>query len=148
MESLLSFLEFVQFKYYIKNKLNINEEIKWKLNEDELPKSYIVYESQNDNDINSFIQIVLLLFDKYIDFESDLEINISYIVRKEYVKQINKIRSALTIDNINNNNHKIENIIDKNKLFHFFDEVIGEITYLMKSSYFRCTHDISMDTAI
>ena len=149
MESGLALLEFVQFKYYMQEELKVDGKMDVVWNESQFPKSWIVYESQTQTNqqpqlsnvscehneveeqinkrgsLKSLMNIVILLTDKYIAFDSILEINIAYENRKRFVARIDKWR------------HNDDPEINIEEIFSIFDEIILEMMLLLKPIYFR-----------
>ena len=135
MESALALLEFVQFKYFMKQHANTDGDIEFVLNEKEFPRSYLVYQSQSvyDDILLRCINIAILLHDKYIAYGSILEINISYGSREYFIFEIEKLR-----ERVRSNDTFVD--MDIGKLFTFFDDVIHEMILLLGPPYYRFNH--------
>eukprot|EP01084_Bolivina_argentea_P044526 81932_1 len=129
-ESILCFIELVQFKeyivQYIQNKNVIdNESYDKYLNclYNEIPKSNIVSENNNImyiNEMDRIKNISHLLFEKYIQYDSEFEINIAAKLRIKYIT-------------LNEQNWNVE----LKDLPILFDPVLKEVFGFMRDSFAR-----------
>eukprot|EP01084_Bolivina_argentea_P046829 86249_1 len=131
-ETVLSFIEMVQFKEYlieIVNKECDNEIIccKYKFYPS-MPKSSIVYDDYKtdcnvDHDVENltkYQRIASRLYCKYIQEFTQYQINISGNLRNKYER------------------HHVSNwILDEKDLIYVFDEAVDEMFYLMLQSFNR-----------
>ena len=128
-ETILAFIELVQFKEFMMNEIkNEGVECKWRFYEN-IPKSSIIsslktkeiaqtgVENQRDNE---YRKIAHRLYAKYIKIGTELEVNISALLRDKY-------------EDLDDNNWQIE----INELHNTFDEVIEEMFMLMLQSFVR-----------
>eukprot|EP01084_Bolivina_argentea_P142406 250186_1 len=137
VELLLAFVEFIQFRnvmmnddeFVINDKDKLNDQIKITLPEN-LPKSYIVHEKYKHISINvdKYLSIAKNLFDKYIYYGAEFEINISYQCRQNIIGFVNTCCNA---SNISLNGQQ------KRQLFLLYDEARVTVYSLMSSSHQR-----------
>eukprot|EP01084_Bolivina_argentea_P180523 311894_1 len=131
-ESILCFIEFVQFKKYLVSVIGAHSEnntCKYIFYES-VPKSSIIdkHLKKNNTSISAYKTIAHVLYLKYIDTCAELEVNISGELRAKY----------LLVDEGNWD-------IDKQEMMHLFDQVIDEMFILMLQSFARFEYGEGMD---
>eukprot|EP01083_Nonionella_stella_P269877 913456_1 len=148
IETILSFIEMVQFKHLINVKFAIDINLGRSVSYDgdceldtelfydfdrcdinrntAIPRSFIVCKSdlkqKDHNDLAPFLILTHALFSKYIAPGAELEINISGAVRESYLKDM-ECGVGTFIDNKLNNDNPMEAI----DVFEYFDECIEEM---------------------
>eukprot|EP01083_Nonionella_stella_P269876 913452_1 len=144
IETILSFIEMVQFKHLINANFDINlgrtvsddgdcdTELFYDFDRCDInrntaiPRSFIVCKSdlkqKDHNDLAPFLILTHALFSKYIAPGAELEINISGAVRESYLKDM-ECGVGTFIDNKLNNDNPMEAI----DVFEYFDECIEEM---------------------
>eukprot|EP01083_Nonionella_stella_P122663 369190_1 len=125
VELLLAFVEMIQFKRLMENEAeigNINENSKvfrYSVCE-EVPRSYIVFEAhKNVQNADKYGLIAKVLFDKYVNYSAEFEINISYSERERIVAFIKN------------------GVYDKYELYTLYDNCIDKLYWLMLHSHNR-----------
>eukprot|EP01084_Bolivina_argentea_P026161 48597_1 len=165
LEMGLAYIEFVQYKRLIDIKLfpQQNKMIECKeqiciINNEEIPKSFIVYSDVNDvnieqlnkqqlnilsleddkndslnyrNDLSQYQLKAFLLYNKYIRVNSDFEINIPFMIRKQLAVQMDEIDEWLDMDTDINRNDQLL------KLLGLFESVTKEQYSLLRCAFTR-----------
>eukprot|EP01083_Nonionella_stella_P059549 155814_1 len=158
MELILCFVELIQFKQQLNTAYSLDKQSIETIPEDQvtfegemvclidfrniclqlnknpnIPKSDLIYghiNHENETNIETYLRIAFLLFDKYINNEncSELEINISGEMRSEYLSKMCDMESF-----INQN----KSTMKPDQLFEYFDVVIEELHQLLSFSFGR-----------
>eukprot|EP01083_Nonionella_stella_P026455 72825_1 len=156
IESVLSFIEMVQFKHLIESRFDLHlgrtlsrdgvdefdiadKELFYDFDRCDInqntaiPKSFIVYKSDLDckdyNDLGPFLIIAHKLCSKYLVCGAELEINISGEMRESYLSDMQSNLSGF-MDKKLNSDDPMEAI----DLFEYFDECIEEMYCLLSMS--------------
>eukprot|EP01084_Bolivina_argentea_P073917 134103_1 len=126
-ESVLCFITCVQFKGYmvdcLENDTNYMDYKYLNMFYNNIPESTIVFGNcLNDDTINieTFKNIAHLVYEKYIKYDSELEINIAAKLRKKYIR----------FDESKWN-------MESKELINVFDSVIHEMFMFMRNSFIR-----------
>ena len=130
MEILLSYIEFIQYKYNVSKLLNITLDEN-KSNELDIfknvPKS-IIYDEIIDNESDQMFikRIAYGLHIKYVKRGGEYEININHPSRLSLMNLMN-----------NENNFKENVVLNNNELFCIFDDCITQMAKLLRYSLSR-----------
>ena len=135
MELLLSYLEFIQYKTYVKDAFKIADDNTVILRDDFTPKSDIVFKHNNNRSKDTIKTIAYELYQKYVANESPFPINISYHTRKE-------------LDILNNKENWVKINITESELYRVFDGCIKEMNKLLTYSLHRALKRQNILTAI
>eukprot|EP01084_Bolivina_argentea_P046516 85668_1 len=143
-ETILCFIELLQFKQLLKEKIIVSNDViseqqnvrKMKgkreyILYENIPKSSIVYgnDSKSMDDISCFRNIAHLLYEKYVKINGELEVNIGFGLRDTYF-------------NLDKNNYQD---IEASKFIGLFDEVMEEMFKFMVQSFRRFDHQESTE---
>eukprot|EP01084_Bolivina_argentea_P165261 287116_1 len=168
IETILCFVEMVQFKYVLNSTFRLNALVPnhttsddHKCNDDmqieiyfdfkkcditknsAIPKSFIVYKSdESSTDLTPFLKMAYKLYIKYIKIGVELEINVSGHTRDIFINDMEGGMQPF-INNMANNENPIA--MDAKKLFEYFDIIIEEMYLLLGSS---CDRFLETDTNI
>lgn len=138
-ENLLSVLEFTQYQIWICSNVIMVEGMDdiravfpyiLKLPMDELPKSTLVYEEDEEKyDMNYDLMYdrIQKLYVKYIGGSGEFELNLSYGLKKS----VDKNMAVYEFFPLRENDAQMES------MYHFFDKIITSIICLMMDSYQR-----------
>lgn len=148
MEIILCLIEMTQFqqkiyKYYSERYDNISDNQGlskqwWLILPDMVPQSTIVYGDIDNIDPNDkcreFMERASQIFFRYIEEESELEINIAWSTRKEL---IDILSTSYDIQQWLNNFGDVDEKIKLEAIYALFVECMGELHYLLNSSFMR-----------
>ena len=139
METLLAFIEFTQFQWYVKNKMGdeADDEIKKVMLivfPDSIPLSSILEEKQSDDQLHDLKIKAHRVYKKYVMIGAALEINISWDCRKRVIAILDDLELLISMDSV----------VLKD-LFNIFNDCNLEMWNLMLGSFCRFKSKFKFD---
>merc|ERR1712048_513186 len=103
------------------NEIDETETLKDIKLSDKLPKSFIVFEAHKDerDNMKKYLLIAHDLFNKYIDYSSQFEINISYQQRRTIINFVNEFAA--------NRNQRMLDSVDPCEMYTLFDDAANTV---------------------
>eukprot|EP01084_Bolivina_argentea_P231874 390930_1 len=134
VECIVCYIEFIQYKRFIKNQQNFHEEsdsivdrqMDYLVATNLLPKSNIIYDTEAKT-LKDMVVICRKFYEKYIKTGSEMELNLPFRLRNRFV-------NLFEMDGENELQNELDNV---EKLYHLFDDIIAEMFNIMNHSYGR-----------